>query len=207
MAIGAPYALLQELKDYANAQKDTFDGLLTDSLDAATRGIEAVCHRQFNDADTASVRTIPVSKVLTANVAYVDDFHTTTGLVIETDDDGDGVFETTWTTADYQLEPLDGIMDGRPGWPYTRIRAVDVLTFPRPTNQRASLRVTARWGWAAVPKPVKQACLIVATEIYKSKDAPFGIAGATDFGTLRVRENPLVMKKLAPYIRTPILVF
>lgn len=206
MVLGTPYATLSELKVYANATKDTFDALLTDALDAATRGIEAVCHRQFNDADTASARTIPVSKVLTANVAYVDDFSTTTGLVIVTDDDGDGVFETTWSASDYQLEPLDGIVDGRPGWPFTRIRAVGSLSFPQPTNQRSTLRVTARWGWSAVPKPVKQACLIAAEELYKLKDAPFGVAGFGEYGQLRVRENPMVMSKLAPYIRTPILV-
>jgi hypothetical protein len=53
---------------------------------------------------------------------------------------------------------------------------------------------------------VHEACLIAATEIFKLKDTPFGIGGYTDFGIMRVRDNPFVARMLAPYQRVPFLV-
>jgi hypothetical protein len=120
------------------------------------------------------------------------------GLLVAVDSDGDGVFETTWTAADYELRPLNGIVGGQPGWPYNQIRAVGSKCFPR-CSRRAVLQVTARWGWAAVPAPVHEACLIVASETVKLRDAPFGVAGYGDYGAIRVRNNPMAMGMLAPY--------
>lgn len=200
--LGDPYATLTELKAYANATKDTYDDLLTDALDAASRGIETCTGRQFNDAGTASARVYyPEHSCL----VEPDDFHTLVGLVIETSSAGDGVFDTTWDTADYEPRPLNGVVDGQPGWPYTELWGDGTRLFPTGVR-KAPVRVTAKWGWAAVPLPIKQATLILATELYKSKDAPFGIAGNDNYGVVRVRENPMVMKKLAPYMRSPVLV-
>jgi hypothetical protein len=196
VALGASYASLTELKLYVDTTKTTFDALLTDALEAASRGIESVTHRQFNDAGSATAREyIPLS----SGIVEVDDFHTTTGLVVEIDSAGDGSYATTLGATGYQLLPLNGVVAGQPGWPYSQIRSTGSTWFPC-TTQRATVRVTARWGWAAVPKPVKQACLIVAQEIYKTKDAPFGVAGSDQYGTIRVRENQMVMKRLMPYI-------
>lgn len=200
MALGTDYATLAELKAYANATKDTYDDLLTDALSAASRGIETICHRQFNDAGSATAR---VYRPLHSTLVEVDDFHTLIGLVVKTSTAGDNVFDTTWTAAEYEPRPLNGIIGGQPGWPYNQLWGDGTRLFP--AAKRASVEVTARWGWAAVPLPVKQACLMVATEIYKSKDAPFGVAGNGTFGEIRVRENPLVMRKLSPYVIDPIL--
>lgn len=202
MALGALYATLDQLKSYAGIGDTDDDAELTDALTAASRGIESVCHRQFNDAAAATARVyFPEHPLL----AEVDDFHTVTGLVIKTDTSGDGTFDTTWASTDYELRPLNGISAGQPGWPWCEVWAVGTQLFPQTTG-RSSVEVTARWGWAAVPAPVKSACLIVAEELFKLKDAPFGVAGFGDMGPLRVRENPMAMKKLAPYIRNPVLV-
>jgi hypothetical protein len=198
--LGDPYATLAELKAYASVQKNTHDDLLGDALSAASRGIELVCHRQFNTDAAATAR---VYRPLHGRIVEVDDFHTTTGLVVATDGAGDGTYDTAWTSADFQLEPLNGVVGGQPGWPFSMVRAVNSLLFP--TAGRASVQVTAAWGWPAVPTPVKQACLIVAEELFKLKDAPFGVAGMDTYGTVRVRENPMVMRKLAPYVLDPVL--
>jgi hypothetical protein len=47
---------------------------------------------------------------------------------------------------------------------------------------------------------VHEACLIVASETVKLRDAPFGVAGYGDYGAIRVRNNPMAMGMLAPYI-------
>jgi hypothetical protein len=201
MALGDTYATLPELKVYANATKDTYDGLLEDALTAASRGVELVTHRQFNNAGTVSAR---VYHPTSTGLVEVDDFHTQVGLIVKIDGDDDGTYDTTWTATDYELRPLNGIVGGQPGWPYSQVWAVGANWFPR-CAQRATVEVTANWGWAAVPLPVKQATLILATELYKSKDAPFGIAGNDSYGVVRVRENPMIMRKLAPYVLDTVL--
>lgn len=202
MAVGDPYATLTQLKSYLGIEDALTDSELTDALASASRGITKFCGRQFNKETSATARTYRPTH---AGLAMVDDFHTTTGLVIATADD-DGVFDTTWTSADYELEPLNGVRDGESGWPFWKIRVVDSSALSFQLHSRATLQVTAQWGWAAVPAPVKQACLILAAETFKLKDAPFGVAGFGDFGAVRVRDNPMAKAKLIPYRRNAVLV-
>jgi len=201
MAIGDPYATLPQLKSYLKIADTSDDDELDDALMSATKGIDDYCGRQFNKDTAATARTYTPVR---AGLALVDDFHTTTGLIIQTDIDDDGTFDTTWTAADYQLEPLNGVRHGVAGWPFWKIRAIESLTFP--AGPRATLQVTAQWGWAAVPAQVHQACLILAAETFKLKDAPFGVAGFGDFGAVRVRDNPMAKAKLIPYRRSAVLV-
>lgn len=208
MTLGASYATLAELRSrvkITDASFTTEDTRLTAALAAASRGIEKVTRRQFNDAGSVSARLYyPDSDWC----ATVDDFSTTTGLIIKTDFDGDGVYETTWDATDYQLEPLNGIVDGETGWPYWVIRAVGgARLFPRFwVGARAPLQVTAQWGWTAVPTPVKEGCLILAEDTYKLADSPFGVGGYGQFGIVRARENPMVWQRVGPYARDPVLV-
>lgn len=201
MAIGDPYATLDQLKSYLDLPvEDVVDDTeLNAALASASRGITKFCGRQFNKETSATARTFRPTR---EGLALVDDFHTTTGLVIATGDSG--TFDTTWASADYELGPLNGIRDGEPGWPHWKIKAVDSLSFT--VASRATLRVTAQWGWTAVPSPVHQACLILAAETLKLKDAPFGVAGFGDFGAVRVRDNPMARAKLIPYRRNAVLV-
>jgi hypothetical protein len=175
MALGDPYATLAEIKSRLGLTDTNDDLKLTNILAAASRGIEKFTGRQFNDAGSATARLYEPADLL---CCLVDDFSTTTGLVIATDENDDGVFEVTWTTADYELSPLNGVVDGETGWPYWRIRGLGTKWFPVQRYpvyryRSASVQVTARWGWTAVPAPVKEACLLATEEAFKLKDAPF----------------------------------
>lgn len=202
MALGDPYATLAELKSRVGGVSGSGeDNALTNALAVASRGIEQVTGRQFNKTDTPSARVFyPETQCWTR----IHDFHTTSGLIVATDGGNDGTYETTWTAADYQLEPLNGIEGGESGWPYYIIRAVAGRQFPH--NRRASLQVTAPWGWTAVPAGVHEASLVVAEEIYALKDTRFGVGGVAEWGTIRVRENPMAMKMIAKYILDPVKV-
>ena len=193
MGLGDSYSTTTELKTYLRITDATDDTLLTDCLATASRAIDHHCSRQFNKATSATARMFHPTDRCTARV---DDFWTTASLAIATDGNGDGTYETTLTTADYSLEPLNGVVNGELGWPYYRIRAVNIWF---PSTVRPSIQVTAQWGWAAVPAPVKQACIYLAEEVYKLKGAPFGVANTDQFGPIRVRDNPKVMGMLAPY--------
>lgn len=187
------------------------DARLIMACDAATSMIQAHCDRQFIADTTATARVFVAS---TPWVTMIDDISTTTDLVVKTDEDDDGVFETTWSTSDYQLEPLNGKLGGQ-DWPYTKIRAVESREFPFDYG-RALVEVTARWGWATtdatnvnyLPSAVVQAAQIQATSLYKSAEAPLGIAGFGDIGIMRLRQalHPVAIALLSPYRHESVLV-
>jgi hypothetical protein len=201
--VGTPwYATLAELQAYLPSGTSDLVTQLSDSLATASRSIDKATGRRFW-ADTAATSRLFYPNPDRWSRTLVDDFYTTTGLVVEVDASGDGVFETTYTSADYELSPLNGVVDGEDGWPYYRIRPVNWAWVCNPL--RASLRVTAKWGWTAVPAAVKTACVILATEALKlAREAPFGVAGFGVDGLVRVRENPRVRDMLAPYTRSPV---
>lgn len=202
MALGDPYATATELKARLDITVTTYNLEIDDALAAASRDVEHYCHRQFNKTTSATAR---VFHPMSCRRADVDDFHTVTDLVIATDNGDDGTYETTWAAADYQLEPLNGIVDGESGWPYRSIVAAADRTFTA-YGRRPPLQVTAQWGWNAVPAPVKAATLILAAELLKLREAPFGVVGTGDFGVVRVQNNRKASALLNPYRHQPILV-
>jgi len=198
------YATDQELDSYiAAANAEVSIGLenradeLDAAINAASRAIDAYTGRLFYDTGAATARVYPADSY---GRIHVDDFHTTTGLVVATDPGGTGTFGTTWTTSDYQLEPLNGVFGGHTGWPYNSIRATGTRTFPVSTE--ALVQVTASWGWAAVPAEVRQACLIIAHGMFLRNESPFGVAGFSEFGAVRMTPfDRQAAQMLAPFVR------
>lgn len=195
MALGDPYADLDDLKASLSLTDSRNDGELSRALDAASRHIENWCHRQFNRSDIALPQLYRPSR---AGRLAVSDIWTIEELAVEVDTAGDGGFATTWTSDDYVLEPMNGIVDGVSGWPYSEIYAT---TYNFPCSRQARVRVTAKYGWEEVPAPIKSATLALATDLFKLKDAAFGVTGGTgEFAApMRVRENAAVVALLEPY--------
>lgn len=190
------YITLAELKAFVGIPTaDTGDdALLTRALDAAELQINQYTGRLFGQ--DASVTTRYYTATTNSQVT-VDPFATLAGLVVETDELGDGTFETTWTidtgfrVAPYNAAPL--------GQPWTELVAMSGYRFP--TSARG-VKVTAKFGWATIPATVAQATLIQASRLWKRKDAPFGIAGTPEFGSeLRLFSalDPDVQSLLRPY--------
>lgn len=200
MALSDPYIDAPTLKLAVNERQDTYDDLFDFAVEAASRGIEGVCERVFNDAGTTSARMYDADG---SGVLEVDDFNTPIGLVVRVDSAGDGSFATTVDVTGFQLRPLNGIVSGQPGWPFCELwdRSRSSSTF----HSGDLVEVTARWGWTAVPVGVKSACLIVAEEIYKLKDTTSG-GDAAVYGVMRVRENPAAMRLLGQYMKNPVMV-
>lgn len=198
----AIYASVAELRRRMSISDGASDDELLAALQSTSREIDKFCGRRFYSDPTASARVFYPD---TPCLARVDDFHTSTGLVVAVDYGDDGTYETTLAASEFQLEPLNGVVDGEAGWPYNRIRTLLGRTFPT-ASHRAPVQVTAKWGWASVPDPVKQACLILAGETFKLAEAPWGVANMDQFGPIRVRQNPLAMSKLGPYRIWPVLV-
>jgi hypothetical protein len=194
------YASLERFRSRLRIDGTDDDEELTEALDSASREIDAFCGRRFYADTAATARTY---RPRDAGLAQVDDFWDTTGLIVATDD-GSGTYATTLTlNTGFVVEPLNGVVDGSSGWPYWKLRAVGTSA-AWTGSALPSLRVTAKWGWARIPRPVTQACLIMAQANYKLKDVAFGAAGVGDLGIVTVRQVPAAMTKLAPYQRDPV---
>lgn len=171
---------------------------VSNAVNAANQAVVQFCGRNFDDAGSVSARVYyPQSSCL----VKVDDFHTTTGLIVKTDEGDDGTYETTWAATDFQVEPLNG-RENDTVVPWYRIRAVESRWFP--CNKRPSVEVTAKWGWASVPSAVFEATLIKAARVFHRKDSPQGVAGFGEFGVVRLspREDGDVMLMLQPFRRS-----
>lgn len=197
------YASKEELKQFvgiptADVADDT---VLTLALDSASAQIDAYTDRTFGDDDTVTSRDYMVTDTGRLDV---DPISTLTGLVVATDSDDDGTFETTWTLGtDYRVEPLNA---AAAGVPWDRIVALGTRWFPR-LSYRPGVRVTARFGWpgGTAPAAVKHATLIQASRLFKRKDSPFGVAGSVEFGSelrLLAKLDPDVESLVRPYRRS-----
>lgn len=195
------YATLTELKAYLGILDTAEDPQLQDSLITASRSIEHICGRRFWPDQVATAR---LYNPRDRDVVNVDDFWTSTGLVVAVDDTDSGTYGRILTASDYVLEPFNGVNDGEPGWPYYRIGAT-TTSWPNSRSRRPSIQVTAKWGWAAVPGPIKQAAVYLAEETFKMKGSPFGVAASDIHGPIRMRDNPKVMAMLKPYMDSVVM--
>ena len=201
MAITNGYASRNQIKAALRiGTADTQDDELIDNCaGAASRLIDGYANRAFWVVGTAT------SRVFTAGsdfVCQVDDM-SSTAITVKSSQQANQIFDTTWTTSDYQLEPVNGILDGLTV-PYTRIRAIGDYLWPTLNNnfgEEALVQVTALWGWPAVPEPITQATIIQASRIFKRYDSPLGVAGFGDLGVMRVSRalDPDVMQLVEPY--------
>ena len=187
-----------EAKRWLNLADASLDDLIVDDLvNTASRAVEAYCGRQFTPDTNATARTYLATG---SSFVAVDDLWDAATVVVKTDSGQDGTFETTLTiNTQFMLEPVNGVVDGVPGWPYNRVRLLAGGTFPTATYGRPQVQVTAKWGWAAVPAPVKQATLQVVGELWRRKDAPFGVIGAAEFGTIYL--SPDAMRSVSALLR------
>lgn len=189
-----------DLKTFLTITSEQHDITAAWATEAAIQWVGQWCGRSFDDSGAVSERLFTP---LTDYAVDLDDFHTTTGLIVKTDINDDGTFETTWTGSDYQIEPLNQMVDGV-AVPYSRLRAVNALTFPTPTY-RPTVAITARWGWATVPPVVRYATLLKASRLFFRRESPQGVAGFDQFGAVRLsgNEDPDVVSLLAPFRRIP----
>ena len=203
MAITNGYSTRNQIKAALRiGTADTIDDELSDNCaGAASRLIDGYCNRKFWSVGSAT------SRVYTAEDDYycsIDDI-AGTALTLKTSSLADGVFDVTWTVTDYQLEPLNGNLDGLT-WSYDKIRAVGDYLFPNVNanyGSQALVQVTATFGWPSVPEPVTQATIIQASRLFKRYDSPLGVAGFGDMGAIRVSRalDPDVAQLVEPYRR------
>jgi hypothetical protein len=185
------YVELDELKAMLQIDDYVDDNLLAGHIEAASRTVDDICHRTFSLDAVASARTFYPQSSL---VCSVDDIGTTAGLLVRIDDSLVGTFD--FTVTDFTAQPDNALARNVP---ITKLIAYDTYW---PTDIRPTVQVTARWGWPAVPEPVKSATAIMAGRLYKRADSLLGVAGFGDLGAITLRAvDPDVKLMLSPYVR------
>jgi hypothetical protein len=170
------YADLATLKEQLGieASDTSRDSLLQQALAASSRGIDRDTGRRFWVDASAVQRTFnPAGKTVCdgdGERLLVNDIGSLADLVVETGSAGSFTAVT-----DYETSPDNALLDGRPVTALLRTSG----TWGYGTTR---VRVTARWGWPAVPDEVVQATLIQASRLYKRKDSPEGIIGSAEWG-------------------------
>ncbi|NBS93333.1 MAG: hypothetical protein EBT27_06340 [Betaproteobacteria bacterium] len=169
------YALLSEFKAAVNITDSTDDSALQSVLDATDTLIDLYCDRKTGFGTATETRYYTAENY---QYCLTDDLVSITTL--QTDDDANGTYETTWTSGtDYVLAPRNAALDG---FPYTEIDTS--VTWPRnfPKDVYLGVKVVGVFGFPSVPAAVKQAEIIQAGAVWNSRTAPFGVIGSADLG-------------------------
>lgn len=194
------YITLNELKAALNiGTADTVDDTaLTSVMASAAGAVTAYCDRYFGKV--GSIGT-PVARLFppTGGAVQIDDLVSFSN--VEIDYSGDATDFTAAGTAAFLPLPVNAAtMD--PARPYTSLRPRGVQL----PGAEGWIKVTGVWGWPAVPAAIKDATLLQAVALFKSKDVPTGIVGGMDVAPMRLGTNlhPTARVLCEPFVRTSI---
>jgi hypothetical protein len=181
VAIVNGYITLAGLKNYLKIDDSVEDTLLEQIIESASRSIDRIANRRFYLDGTATARTYrPVGNMR----VIIDDVGTTNGLILKTDPNSFGVYQTTFTlNQDYIVEPTNALAKGRP---INYLTIVGGTAMSLPVNYWPQVEVTARWGWPSVPDDIEQATYILSADLYKRKDSIGGVLGLSELGAIRM---------------------
>jgi hypothetical protein len=181
VAVVNGYITLAGLKNYLKIDDSVEDTLLEQIIESASRSIDRIANRRFYLDGTATARTYrPVGNMR----VIIDDVGTTSGLILKTDPNSFGVYQTTFTlNQDYIVEPTNALAKGRP---INYLTIVGGTAMSLPVNYWPQVEVTARWGWPSVPDDIEQATYILSADLYKRKDSIGGVLGLSELGAIRM---------------------
>lgn len=203
MTITNGYLTTEEARTYVGLnQSANTEDVLDDVVTSVSRLIDRHTGRHFYQ-QTATARTFDTEDGYCVKFGPFNDLVSVTTVKVDANEDG--AFETTLSGSAFQLLNLQGkVPPSAPvQWPSEQLVMLGGQTLPylSTTGRRGLIEITGTWGWPAVPAEVKQACRIIVAEVFKLKEAPLGVAGFNEFGSLRVgsRLPARAVDLLAPY--------
>lgn len=201
MAWEPDYVTVTQAKEYLGIDHDDKNTELARAITAASRAIDLFTNRQFGQVAAAEARyyTPWYDEDQRRWVAEIDDLMTVTNLAVAVDTGDDEEFSYTIAAADYVLRPRNAVPKNRP---WTQISLLSRATAPM--RRPDSVRMTALWGWSAVPVTIEEACLFQINRLDWRKDAPSGVAGSPSSGSevrLLAKLDPDVEVMLKSYCR------
>ncbi len=213
MAVTDNYATLGEYKARVDHGGSGDDATITAQLSMVSRFIERKCERFFNqdaavvtrvyDGGTSIIQRLDDHYVIwnpnaKTRLLLPDDIATTTGLVVKVDLDGDYIAETTLTLdTDFWVGEPNAALGPEPR-PYTWLEVIPtsgkLFTWPA---QRRGLAVTAKWGWPAVPGPIKEATVMLVRELRDLQQSGFTLTVENIDATIAISpRGPAILKEI-----------
>lgn len=201
MGFGDAYLDVDEFKTRSRSTTTANDDAIEAVLESASRSIDGYCGREFNKSATAESRLFaswswygsrPCFEI--GDVVSIDEIAS---------DNGSGSYASVWDVGTYRLAPLNAAAKGRP---YTEIVPFSSLGdrwWPGWTfTPNYPVRITGIWGFPSVPAPVKEACFLISNRLKSLWDAPFGVSGGGEMGSLNMTQalSPVIAQMLAPYV-------
>ncbi len=199
----AQYCSKNDLKTMIGLSGTSQDTNLDNAINASSRLIDQITGRIFFKSESVQV------KFFTPDNEYVldvPDIATTTGLIVQLDTTDDGSHNKTITLdTDFYLKPLDVVdLDGDNDIPYQTLVILDRRSSERfDPDIVKNVKITATWGFNAVPDAIKQATLLQSSRLWKRKDSPFSTYGSSDTGERELfqKMDPDAKTLIKPYIR------
>lgn len=183
------YVDKNDLKTYLGLSGSGQDTNLDNAINGASRLIDKICGRHFwQDSSVTVKHYTPISEVY----LEVDDISTATGLIVQLDTTDDGTHDTTLTIdTDFVLKPFNPqqyeVSSTTYSFPQTELHILTTRSSERfDTKIVKNVKVTAKYGFAAIPDGIKQATLLQATRLFKRKDAPFSVYGNEQTGQVEL---------------------
>lgn len=169
------------------------DAIIEAKIEAASRAIDDLCGRVF-------YQEIAQTRYYTAedyDTLFVDDLISVTTLA--TDISGARTYDLVWNVTDYDMEPYNAALRGKP-YLYLRRQYWSQHFFP---TLRKGVKIVGTFGWPAVPPQVATACRIQSARLLKRKDAVFGVVGSAEMGQQMIipKLDPDVITLLTPLMR------
>ncbi len=176
MTLTNAYATLAEYRATSSLHASAGELAVTAALVSASRLIERGLgnhprQRYFRKAESESARVFDGPGV---PQLYIDDAATVTSVAVDTA--GDGSFATTYTLAGHSWINEEPENRDTAAEPVTMLEVLPYAAAPFgawPRGRRC-LRVTATWGWPAIPVPIKKLTILIARQIVDLETA--GIA-------------------------------
>lgn len=183
MTITNGYCTLVEIKNPSrlNITDTDHDTDLEGVIEAVSREIDLHCGRQFW-TDTSDVTRYITPRE--TDKLLIGDWASITTLSV---DDGSGTY-TTWTEdTDFNLWPYDADSDGKP---FMMIETANKGRYAFVPGVRKGAKLIGKRGWPAVPKPIKEACILWTMRTYKRYATPLGISAMSALGQQTVKVPP-----------------
>jgi hypothetical protein len=180
MAWEPDYLTLEQCKHALRITDDVDNAEISRAITAASRLVDLATNRQFGLVAAAEARyyTPWYDQDLRRWVVEIDDLMTTTDLAVAIDTGDTETYDTTVAAAEYTLRPRNAVLKNRP-WTQVSLLASASAPMRRPD----SVRITARWGWSAVPVTIEEAMQLQMSRLFARRDSPHGVAGSPESGS------------------------
>ncbi len=195
--MAASYITRDELKAASNiAVADLADDSSIDiAIEAASRAIDEHCHRFFYKAPELGTQDrfyesdqdlLIVDDIISPPEQVIIAFASSPGSYVE-------------PSVDLRLYPANAQLEGKP---FTHLKP-DKARFPAGLKRGVLARITAQFGWPAVPPAIRQATMIQASRFFQRRTAPFGISGSPEMGQMRLlsKLDPDVEMLVMPFVK------